>query len=447
MKISVIGTGYVGLVSGVCFAEKGYQVICVDIDQDKINKINQGIPPIYEQRLEELLKKNIHKNLLATTDLNKAIKDTDISLIAVGTPFDGKEIDLRYIKKVSHQIGSVLRDKRTYHVVVVKSTVVPGTTEEVVLPILEKSSEKKAGIDFGLGMTPEFLKEGEAVQDFMYPDRIVIGGINAKTLDLLSELYSVFPEVDILKTNCKTAEMIKYAANSLLATMISFANEMANLCAVSGNVDIVEVMKGVYLDKRLTPINNDSSRIVPSFTTYLEAGCGFGGSCFPKDIQAISAYGAKLGNSMHLLQAVLDVNKQQPYQMLNLFKKNFHPPQGVKVAVLGLAFKPGTDDIRESPSIPIIQSLLEMKCIVQAYDPVANSKAEIIFLTNQITFCETLKEALTNVQAIFIMTKWQEFRKIPELLVEMNSSPLVIDGRRIIDKNSVASYEGIGLSK
>ena len=275
MKVSVAGTGYVGLVSGVCLAEKGHQVICIDIDETKVDKINSGIPPIYEEGLEELLKKNVGSTLKATTNLRQAVLDSDLSLIAVGTPFDGEEIDLKYIKIVARQIGEVLKEKDTFHTVVVKSTVVPGTTDEVVLPILEEASGKKAGVDFGVGMNPEFLKEGEAIKDFMAPDRIVFGGLEEKSIQALEELYAVFDGVDKLATNCRTAEMIKYTANSLLATMISFSNEIANLCTAVGGIDVTEVTRGVHLDKRLTPILEDGTRIVPSFTTYIEAGCGF----------------------------------------------------------------------------------------------------------------------------------------------------------------------------
>ena len=239
MRISIIGTGYVGLVSGICLAEKGNQVICVDVDQKKVDKINKSIPPIYEKNLEALLKKNINANFRATTDLYQSVLETDISLIAVGTPFDGAEIDLRYIKEASRQIGMSIKDKSSYHVVVVKSTVVPGTTDEVVLPILEEASGKKAGKDFGVGMNPEFLREGEAIEDFMFPDRIVLGGMNKKSIDVLEKMYSVFDNIDILKTNNKTAEMIKYTSNALLATMISFSNEIGNLCAAIGVTDVV----------------------------------------------------------------------------------------------------------------------------------------------------------------------------------------------------------------
>ncbi len=445
MKVSMIGTGYVGLVTGVCLAENGHQVVCVDIDQEKIAKINQAIPPIYERGLEELLKKNINGNLQATTDLHKSVIETDISLIAVGTPFDGSEIDLTHVKQAAHQIGQALKDKPSYHVVVVKSTVVPGTTDDVVRPILEEASGKKAGADFGVGMNPEFLREGEAIQDFMFPDRIVIGGIDDKTIDTLKELYSVFEGVDQLRTNNRTAEMIKYASNSLLATMISFSNEIGNLCAAIGGIDVVDVMKGVHLDKRISPIMPDGNRIVPAFTTYLEAGCGFGGSCFPKDVKALIAHGEKHGQPMQLLDAVIRINERQPQQVLSLLKKRFPSLKGVCIAVLGLAFKPGTDDMRESPAIPIVKELLAQQAGIKAYDPVAKHEARKLFGNRQIVYCDDLAQTLENVQAVLLLTRWEEFKRIPELLARLHPQPLVIDSRRMLDKRSIARYEGIGL--
>ncbi|WP_035984966.1 UDP-glucose dehydrogenase family protein [Leptolyngbya sp. KIOST-1] len=445
MKVSVVGTGYVGLVSGTCLAEKGHSVVCVDIDQAKVDQINQGIPPIYEAGLEDMLKANVGTRLKATTDLRTAVMESQISLIAVGTPFRGDEIDLTFIKTVARQIGEVLKDKAEYHVVVVKSTVVPGTTDEVVLSILEEASGKKAGADFGVGMNPEFLKEGEAIPDFMNPDRIVLGGIDERSLAALRELYNVFEGVDQLETNCKTAEMIKYTANSLLATMISFANEIGNLCSAIGGVDVTEVTKGVHLDKRLTPILPSGERIVPTFTTYIEAGCGFGGSCFPKDVKALNAYGAKKGLPMQLLNAVIDVNAVQYKQVMTRLYKHFPNLDAVRVAVLGLAFKPGTDDMRESPAIPIVQELLAGSAKVKAFDPVATHEAQKIFENQPIQYCNSLAETVQDVDVVLLLTRWADFKALPELLQGVANPPLVIDGRRMLEKGAFARYEGIGL--
>lgn len=445
MKVSVIGIGYVGIVTGACLADKGHKVICVDIDEEKVRKINQSIPPIYERGLAELLKKNVPENLSATVDLQRAVLETEISLIAVGTPFDGKEIDLTQVKEVSRQVGKGLACKTDYHVVAVKSTVVPGTTDGVVLSLLEESSGKRAGIDFGLGMNPEFLREGEAVEDFLIPDRIVIGGIDSRSRDTLKGLYASFPGTDIIVTNNKTAEMTKYTSNALLATMISFSNEIGNMCAATGGIDVEEVMAGVFLDKRFCPILNTGERIVPQFTTYLKAGCGFGGSCFPKDVKALIAYGKRVDGDMSLLQAVLKVNEDQPRKVVSLLKKEFPSLQGVPVAVLGLAFKPGTDDVRESPSIPIIQNLLDLGASIKAYDPVAMNEAKKILGTQRVEFCDDLYQAVSHVEAVVLITAWEAFRTLPEYLAGLNPQPLFIDGRRMLNKTSIARYRGIGM--
>ena len=445
MKVSVIGTGYVGLVSGVCLAERGHEVICVDIDTDKVDQINRAISPIHERGLTELLKKNIGKRLRATTDLHAAIGDTDISLLAVGTPFDGQQIDLSYVMEVSRQIGAALRTKSSYHVVTVKSTVVPGTTDEVVLPILERESGKVAGVDFGIGMNPEFLREGEAIEDFMNPDRIVLGGLDDRTHTVLRELYSPFPGVDVITTGNKTAEMIKYASNSLLATLISFSNEIANVCSEIGGVDVVDVLRGVHLDRRVSPLLPNGIRVRPGITSYLEAGCGFGGSCFPKDVKALIAHGEKYGREMNLLKSVIQINEAQPERLLALLGKHFSSLKGVRVAVLGLAFKPGTDDMRESPSLPVIRRLRAQGADIRAYDPVAAGEARKILGMDGITYCEDIGQAVENAQAILLLTRWEELQQLPDIIGKMQPQPLVVDGRRMLGKTSVSRYEGIGL--
>lgn len=444
MKISVVGTGYVGLVSGVCLAEKGHDVVCIDIDQAKVDMINRGEPPIYEAGLEALLKKNIGTNLRADTDLLKAVRETDCSLIAVGTPFRGDAIDLTYVRQVSDDIGKAIASKDSYHVVVVKSTVVPGTTDSEVLPILEQASGKQAGVDFGVGMNPEFLREGVAVTDFMDPDRIVLGGIDVRTLDVMDEMYRVFAGVDVVRTNPRTAEMIKYTSNSLLATMISFANEIGNLSAAIGGVDVAEVMQGVHLDKRLSPLT-EHGRVTPSFTTYIESGCGFGGSCFPKDVKALIAHGKQQGLPMSLLDAVIRVNADQPEHMIALLKKHYPVLRDVKVAVLGLAFKPGTDDIRESPAIPVIRRLLEEGAVVSAFDPIAEQEMKHEFTESDVRYAGTVDAAIDSVDAILLITRWSEFDELPAKLSMLNNPPLLVDGRRMLDKTSVPRYEGIGL--
>jgi UDPglucose 6-dehydrogenase/GDP-mannose 6-dehydrogenase len=445
MKISIVGTGYVGLVSGVCLSELGHEVICVDSDVDKVKKLNSCTSPIYETGLDDLLIKHVDKRLHATTNLSQAIANTELTIIAVGTPFDGNVIDLTYIKNVSEDIGKCLKEKKDYHVVVVKSTVVPGTTDEIVLPLLEKHSGKRAGIDFGLGMNPEFLREGEAIQDFMSPDRIVIGGIDKRSQDSLCKVYAQFKNIDKVVTNNKTAEMIKYTSNALLATMISFSNEIGNLCSTLGDIDALEVMKGVHLDKRISPILESGERIQPGITSYLEAGCGFGGSCFPKDVKALIAHGISVGENMSLLKSVININQQQPEQIINRLLKHFPDLTNIKIAIMGLAFKPGTNDMRESPAIPIVNALLSSKARISAYDPIAEDEAKKIFKSDRITYYDSIETALEGVDAILLLTRWPELEAVPEILKSMGTRPLLVDGRRMLAKDSVARYEGIGV--
>jgi UDPglucose 6-dehydrogenase len=446
MKISVIGTGYVGLVSGVCLAEVGHDVVCIDSDAEKVESINDGVSPIHEAGLDDLLKKHIGEKLNVSTELNQAVVNTEISIIAVGTPFDGKSIDLQYIRQVSQQIAKVLKNKNDYHVVVVKSTVVPGTTDDVVRPLLEEYSGKIAGCDFGVGMNPEFLREGVAIEDFMNPDRIVLGAIDSRTHVKMNEMYSVFDDVDILETNNKTAEMIKYTSNSLLATMISFSNEIGNLCAKLTNVDALDVMKGVHLDKRISPKLPSGERLPAPITTYLQAGCGFGGSCFPKDVNALIAHGNKLSQSMQLLKSVMDINHEQPQEMIERILKHYPKMNGIKIAVLGLAFKPGTDDMRESPSIPIINELLSLKAKIYAYDPVAQMEAKKYFKENDIIYCSSVEDSISEIEVVLLLTSWPEFSDLPKLFQKLNINPVVIDGRRMLKKEDYDLYEGIGIN-
>jgi UDPglucose 6-dehydrogenase/GDP-mannose 6-dehydrogenase len=410
-----------------------------------VAQINQGSSPIHEHGLSELLRAHTGTRLHATTNLAEAVVASDVTLVTVGTPFGGQGIDLSQIKAASIAIGDALKQRDAYHVVAIKSTVVPGTTDDVVLPLLVRHSGKMAGRDFGVGVNPEFLREGEAVNDFLNPDRIVIGGFDGRTVNTLNCLYNGFRGVDRIATSNRTAEMIKYASNALLATMISFANEIGNLCATIGSVDVVDVIRGVHLDRRLSPRLPGGERIRPGFLSYLEAGCGFGGSCFPKDVQALVAYGEHLGNPMRLLKSVIEVNEHQPRKLLSLLQKHFPSLEQRRVAVLGLAFKPGTDDLRESPAIPIVQELIAQRAIVTAYDPVAQPAAERLFGSRGVVFPGGLAETIENTDAIVLVTRWDLFNTLPGLLADRDPQPLIVDGRRMLDKQSVQRYEGIGL--
>lgn len=443
MRVSIIGAGYVGLVTGLGLAEIGHDVVCVDQDKARVDLVNDGQPPFYEQGLPELLASHAGERLTARQDLTSAVQQTEMTIIAVGTPFDGNQIALKQVEGASQEIGQALAEKDGYHVVVVKSTVVPGTTDSVVVPALEAASGKQAGTDFGVGMNPEFLREGNAIADFMKPDRIVLGAIDQRSQDVMADLYKPFTEVEVVRTTPSTAEMIKYTANSLLATLISFSNEMANLAARVG-VDAMEVMRGVHLDKRFTPLSEDGERIWPGAITYLEPGCGFGGSCFPKDVKSLIAFGEQNDSPMRLLRSVIEINEAQPARMLELLDRHFPDQNGIAVTVLGMAFKPGTDDIRESPSIEVTTELLARGATVTVFDPVARRPVEEVY-GDRVRYGDDLEDAIDGSDAILLMTRWDEFSSLPMLLKRHDHQPLVIDGRRLLDPKSVERYEGIGL--
>ncbi len=439
------------MVTGVGLATIGHDVICVDIDAKKVQKINSGQSPIHEKGLKELLKKVLLKKLFfATTNLTDAIAKTHITFIAVGTPSKkNNDIDLSYIQKVSEQIGKVLATKKEYHVVVVKSTVTPETTLKVVAPIIEKYSGKKAGKDFGVCMNPEFLREGDAVVDFMHPDRVVIGQFDKKSGDVLENVYKRF-NTDIVRTSLNNAEMIKYTNNALLATLISFSNEIGNIAQTIPGANAYEIFRGVYLDKRLNPIIG-GKRVNPQVLSYLHPGCGFGGSCFPKDVKALAAFAKKKKYQAPLLAAVLDINQKQPLQLVKMTEQKIGNLKNKKIAVLGLAFKPETDDVRESPAIPIIQELIAKKARVFAYDPIVTAKNVQPPLKNlKFTFCKSLNDAIKNKDACLMVTSWKEFEKLtPEFIQKNMAKTIIIDGRGFFKNKDVSkiNYSGVGVGK
>ncbi|MGH6617935.1 MAG: UDP-glucose dehydrogenase family protein [Alphaproteobacteria bacterium] len=445
MRISVIGTGYVGLVTGVCLAEVGHDVTCVDVDPVKVQTIRSGKTPIFEDGLEPLLQRHLGKRLWVTETLRDAVLESEVTFIAVGTPFDGKEIDLTYIRQAAREIGRALADKPSYHLVIVKSTVIPGTTDNVVAPIVAEESGKVAGRDFGVGMNPEFLTEGVAVQDFMDPDRIVLGGADEKAIETMAAIYAPFKDAPTVRTNNKTAELIKYASNATLATMISFSNEIANLATRLGGIDAAEVMKAVHLARYFTTTLKDGRRVTAPIASFLYAGCGFGGSCLPKDVSALAAQGASAGEPMRMLNSVLEINRERPERTVAILRKHFPSLRGVRVAVLGLAFKSDTDDIRQSPALPIIDLLLQDGAAVSAFDPIAIEPARKALPEGKVSFAESLEEAVRGAEAVIITTSWKEFGRLPALLSDVANPPVVIDGRRMLDKRSVRRYDGIGL--
>jgi len=442
MRLSIVGTGYVGLVTGACLADGGHDVTCIDVDAAKVEAINAGRSPIHEPGLPEMLARTVGNRLRATTDLRAAVLSSDVTFIAVGTPAVGGRIDLSFVERCADQIGAALAEKRGYHTVVVKSTVVPGTTGGLVRNCLERSSGKRAGRDFGLGMNPEFLTEGQAVADFTRPDRIVLGGIDDRTHRVLQDLYQGYAGVPVLLTNPSTAEMIKYASNALLATMISFSNEFARLCSAVGGVDVVDVMRGVHLSAYLTSRTGGSEPVKAPITSFLEAGCGFGGSCLPKDLTAIVAQGESLGLPMPLLRTVLDINRGQPDELLRLVQAHYPDLTGLEVSVLGLAFKPDTDDLRESPAFPVIRLLRNGGARIVAYDPVARPVGHPELAG--VTLASSLEEAVSTAQVVLLVTRWQDFARLADILRAKGRRPLVVDGRRVLNPGDFEVYEGIG---
>ena len=348
----------------------------------------------------------------------------------------------KYVEAAASEIGAALRHKADYHTVIVKSTVIPGTTVGVVRKALESASGKVAGQGFGLGMNPEFLTEGTAVADFSHPDRLVLGGIDARTHDVLRELYSSFDAaVPRIVTNPTTAEMIKYASNAVLATMISFSNEIARLCTAVGGVDAIDVMRGVHQASYFT-MRRDNERLTAPIASFLEPGCGFGGSCLPKDVTALIGQGREKGLPLNLLQSVLDINRGQPDEMMRLIGRHFASLRDVPVAVLGIAFKPDTDDVRESPAFPIIRRLKAQGARVTAYDPVAHPHDHEDLAG--VKLAGSLREAVVDAKIVVLVTRWAEFSQLAGLLNELSLAPLVVDGRRVLDPKSFAHYEGIG---
>ncbi|WP_292490776.1 UDP-glucose/GDP-mannose dehydrogenase family protein [Methanoculleus sp. 10] len=420
MKISVIGCGYVGCVTGVCFADMGHEVVLVDLDPAKVRAIGAGQSPIYEPGLEDLIRKN-RDRISATTDLRVAVGSTDITFVAVGTPSreDGA-IDLSYILTACEEIGQALKEKEAFHTVIIKSTVFPGTTKEMAGPVLERASGKMAGRDFGLGSNPEFLREGSAVRDCLSPDRIVIGADDPRTAGILGDLYAPVGAA-VLVTPVTTAEMIKYTSNAVLAAKISLANEIGNLCKRLG-VDSREVFTVVGMDGRVSP-------------AFFRTGIGFGGSCFPKDVRALIAGARAHGEDLKILRAVLEVNEEQPKKLLSLLRRHIPDLEGKTIGVLGLAFKPDTDDVRESRAIPVVAELLAAGAQVVAYDPAAMKNFRRVF--PQVTYAPAPNEVL-EADAILILTEWREFEGLDY------RERIVIDGRRLEKaKAEAAVYEGV----
>jgi len=444
MRITIVGAGYVGLTTAVGLASVGHLVICVDIESDRVTAVNGGKAPFYEPGLGETLSSALSSGrLYATTGLAEAVIDSEVTIIAVGTPSTDHGIDLSYVTSAARVIGAALRHVSGYHVVVLKSTVVPGTTDTLVRKTLEESSGRAAG-EFGLCMNPEFLREGSSIGDFMNPDRIVIGQWDKKSGQVLAELYKSFDCPKIF-TTLRNAEMIKYASNAFLATLISFSNEIAEFCEVIPNTDTQVVMRALHLDHRLSPVI-DRQRQSLGILSFLWPGCGFGGSCLPKDVNALRAYAREHAVTPYLLDAVMEINSRRPAHLVALAEEALGTLSGATITVLGLTFKPGTDDLRESPALVIIKLLLGKGACVRAYDPIVTSVVPGI--DDRVALCKTPEEALRETDAALLVTAWPEFDSWDwATLCGTMRHQVIIDGRNALDNVSWpenARYISIG---
>jgi len=437
MNIAVVGTGYVGLVTGTCFAEVGIEVVCIDIDQRKIDNLHKGIMPIYEPGLEEMVLRNVDKGRLHfSTSLKDAIQGAEVAFIAVGTPpgEDGSA-DLKYVLGVAKEIGTHMND---YMVVVTKSTVPVGTSEKVRKAVAEAQAARGVQIDYDVASNPEFLKEGAAIEDFLKPDRIVVGTSSKKAEETIGKLYKPFTlnGHPVIYMDIPSAEMTKYAANAMLATKISFMNDIANLCEIMG-ADVNLVRKGIGSDGRIG-------------NKFIYPGVGYGGSCFPKDVKALIRTARENGYEMRILESVEEVNEDQKMVMSTKVVKHFgNDLQGKTFAVWGLSFKPKTDDMREAPSVVIINELLKRGAKVRAYDPVAMEEAKHQ-LHDTITYAKDQYDALLDADALLLITEWPEFR-LPnfDVVKKLLKGHVVFDGRNQYDRHELRemgfTYYGIGL--
>ena len=424
MNIAIVGTGYVGLVSGTCFAEMGAHVTCVDVDAKKIEKLNNGIMPIYEPGLEELVKRNVEfERLKFTTDLTEVLDDVEVVFSAVGTPPDEDgSADLKYVLAVARQFGQNINK---YTILVTKSTVPVGTAKKVKAAIQEELDKRGVDVPFDVASNPEFLKEGAAIKDFMSPDRVVVGTESEKAKEVMTRLYKPFliNNFRVIFMDIPSAEMTKYAANAMLATRISFMNDIANLCErVGANVDAVR--KGIGTDARIG-------------TKFLYAGCGYGGSCFPKDVKALMHTGIDNGYHMEVIEAVERVNEKQKSIVYDKIIKAVGSVKGKTIAIVGLSFKPETDDMREAPALVVIDKLLKDGATIRVFDPIAMDECKRR-IGDSVTYCKNMYDAADGAYVFALMTEWRQFR-LPSwnVIKKVMNGNVIVDGRNIYDRQEV----------
>ena len=424
MNIAIVGTGYVGLVSGTCFAEMGAHVTCVDVDAQKIQKLKDGIMPIYELGLEELVKRNVeYGRLKFTTDLTEVLDDVEVVFSAVGTPPDEDgSADLKYVLAVARQFGQNINK---YTILVTKSTVPVGTAKKVKATIQDELKKRGVDVPFDVASNPEFLKEGAAIKDFMSPDRVVVGTESEKAKEVMTRLYKPFliNNFRVIFMDIPSAEMTKYAANAMLATRISFMNDIANLCErVGANVD--SVRKGIGTDTRIG-------------SKFLYAGCGYGGSCFPKDVKALVHTGLDNDYHMEVIEAVERVNEKQKSIIYDKIIKAVGDVRGKTIAIIGLAFKPETDDMREAPALVVIDKLLKAGASVRVFDPVAMDECKRR-IGDAVTYCKNMYDASDGADVFALMTEWRQFR-MPSwnVIQKVMNGNVVVDGRNIYDREEL----------
>jgi UDPglucose 6-dehydrogenase len=427
MNIAIVGTGYVGLVSGTCFAEMGNRVTCVDVDEKKIEKLMNGMMPIYEPELETLVKRNVeYGRLNFTTDLTSVLDDVELVFTAVGTPPDEDgSADLKYVLAVARQFGQNIKK---YTIIVTKSTVPVGTAKKVKAAIQEELDKRGVDIPFDVASNPEFLKEGNAIKDFMSPDRVVVGTESKRAEEVLERLYKPFmmQNFRVIFMDIPSAEMTKYAANAMLATRISFMNDIANLCErVGANVD--SVRSGIGSDSRIGK-------------KFLYAGCGYGGSCFPKDVKALVHSGIENGYHMKVIEAVENVNEAQKSIVYDKLKAELPDLKGKTVAVLGLAFKPETDDMREAPALVVIDRLLKDGAKVQVFDPIAMEECKRR-IGDTVSYCDNIYDCANDADAFLLLTEWRQFR-MPSwnVIKKVMRGNIVIDGRNIYERTELEGF-------
>ncbi len=426
-RIAIVGTGHVGLVYGIAFTLWGHEVVGADVDANAIKRLQAGKATFVEPGLEQAFAKARETGRLSfTTDVTGAATQADVVFLCVGTPSrkDGS-IDTTYVRKAAASVGRGMRSADSYKVVAVKSTVVPGTTETVVRPAVEKTSGKRAGRDFGLCMNPEFLREGSAVEDALHPDRVVIGSLDERSRGALTAVYVGVGAPRFL-TDLRTAEMVKYATNAFLATKVSFANELADLCDAIGGLNVDRVVEGMGLDPRINP-------------RFLKAGLGFGGSCFPKDVRAIAAAGKARGHDPGLLRATLEVNEAQPLRAIELAEKAAGSLRGKRVAILGLSFKGGSDDIRESRAIPLARALAKKGARVVGFDPEANEA--FTKAVPEVEVARDAKSALAQADVCIVHNDWPQWRELTAADFSGMRRKIVVDGRRILRRDAMRGVE------